>query len=141
MSQYLNFFIRRNDSFIFIADYSRSTKVYEETHAPYGKIRKFDTQELRDIAARLQEDIAFYEKQNDYAHQKLEAILRANNSIEEKLDIIDSVYDYIEENDNEIKIIGRYAAEINFTANISEECPIYAGIEINDPTEKDIVDY
>ena len=141
MSQYLNFFARHNKEFVPIADYSRSTKVYSEVNAPYEKIRAINETELRTIAERLQAGKNFAKTQIEAINRKLELISSANNSLEEKLDAINSELEVIEEYEDDIQALDRYAAELNFIANMTYDNDIFVGIEINDPTEKDIIDH
>lgn len=141
MSQYLNFFARHNKEFVPIADYSRSTNVYSEVNAPYEKIRAIDETELRTIAERLRAGKIFAKTQIEAINRKLELISSANNSLEEKLDAINSELEVIEEYEDDIQALDRYATELNFIANMTYDNDIFVGIEINDPTEKDIIDH
>ena len=141
MSQYLNFFARHNKEFVPIADYSRSTNVYSEVNAPYEKIRAIDETELRTIAERLRAGKIFAKTQIEAINRKLELISSANNSLEEKLDAINSELEIIEEYEDDIQALDRYATELNFIANMTYDNDIFVGIEINDPTEKDIIDH
>lgn len=135
MSQYLYFFARHDKEFILIADYSRNTQVYSEVNAPYEKI---DETELRVIAERLRVGKNFAKSQIEATNHKLEFISNANNSLEEKLDAINSELEIIEE---DIQALDRYATEIDFIANMACDNDIFVGFEIGEPTEKDIVDY
>ena len=141
MSQYLYFFARHNKELIPIADYSRSTKVYSEVNAPYEKIRAIDETELRTIAERLRAGKIFAKTQIEAINRKLELISSANNSLEEKLDVINSELEIIEDYEDDIQALDRYAAELNFIANMAYDNDIFVGIEISDPTEKDIIDH
>lgn len=141
MSQYLNFFARHNKEFVPIADYSRSTKVYSEVNAPYEKIRAIDKTELGAIADRLRAGKIFAKTQIEAINRKLKLISSANNSLEEKLDAIDSELEVIEEYEDDIQALDRYATELDFIANMAYDNDIFVGIEVGDPTEKDIIDY
>lgn len=141
MSQYLNFFARHNKEFVPIADYSRSTKVYSEVNAPYEKIRTIDETELRTIAERLRAGKIFAKTQIEAINRKLKLISSANNSLEEKLDAIDSELEVIEEYEDDIQALDRYATELDFIANMAYDNDIFVGIEVGDPTKKDIIDY
>lgn len=141
MSQYLYFFARHDKEFVPIADYSRSTKVYSEVNAPYEKIRAIDETELRAIAERLRAGKIFAKTQIEAINRKLELISSANNSLEEKLDAINSELEVIEEYEDDIQALDRYAAELNFIANMACDNNIFVGFEISDPTTKDIVNY
>lgn len=139
MSQYLDFFARHdNGDFIPIANYSRSTKVYEEVNAPYGRIRKLNKQELNDVAARLRAGKKFAKSQIEATNRKLELISSANNSLEEKSDAINFGLEIIEEYKEDIQTLERFAIEIDFIAEMTYDNEVYAGIEISNPTEQDI---
>lgn len=141
MSQYLNFFARHNKEFVPIADYSRSTKVYSEVNAPYEKIRAIDETELRTIAERLRAGKIFAKTQIEAVNRRLELISNANNPLEEKLDAIDFGLEVIEEYEDDIQTLNRYAVELDFIANMTYDNDIFVGVEIGDPTEKDIIDH
>lgn len=141
MSQYLYFFARHEKEFAPIADYSRSTKVYGEVNAPYEKIRKIDETELRTIAERLRFGKNFAKTQIEAVNRRLELISNANNPLEEKLDAIDFGLEVIEEYEDDIQTLDRYAVELDFIANMTYDNDIFVGVEISDPTEKDIIDH
>lgn len=144
MSQYLYFFARHDKEFILIADYSRSTQIYSEVNAPYEKIRKIDETELRSVAERLRAGKIFAKifakTQIEAANRRLELISNANNPLEEKLDAIDFGLEVIEEYEDGIQTLDRYAVELDFIANMACDNDIFVGFEISCPTEKDIVD-
>lgn len=141
MSQYLYFFARHDKEFILIADYSRNTQVYSEVDAPYEKIKKIDTAELRAIAERLRAGKNFAKSQIEATNRKLELLISsANNSLEEKLNVISSELEVIEEYKGDIRALDRYAIELDFIADMTYNNDIFAGIEIGEPTEQDIVE-
>lgn len=140
MSQYLYFFARHDKEFILIADYSRSTQIYSEVNAPYEKIRKIDETELRNVAERLRAGKIFAKTQIEAANRRLELISNVNNPLEEKLDAIDFGLEVIEEYEDDIQTLDRYAVELDFIANMACDNDIFVGFEISCPTEKDIVD-
>ncbi len=140
MSQYLNFFVRHDKEFVPIADYSRSTTVYSEVNAPYGKIRKFDREELRAIAERLRAGKKFAKSQIKAVNYRLKLIAGANNSLEEKLDVINSELELIDEYKEDIQTLDRYAYELDFIAEMTYDNEVFAGIEIGEPTEEDILE-
>lgn len=140
MSQYLNFFVYHDKTFVPIADYSRSTKVYEEVQAPYEKIREIKRNELEAVSARLRAGKDFANSQIKEFKKKINIISMANNPLEEKLEAINQVFEDIGWYEDEIKTLERYAVEMNFIANMTyNDDKIFAGVEISDPTEQDIV--
>ena len=112
-----------------------------DADAPYEKIRAIDETELRTIAERLRAGKIFAKTQIEAINRKLELISSANNSLEEKLDAINSELEVIEEYEDDIQALDRYATELDFIANMAYDNDIFVGIEVGDPTEKDIIDY
>lgn len=140
MSQYLNFFARHDKEFVPIADYSRNTVIYDEVVAPYEKLKKFNEQELDAIIDRLQAGKEFAEAQIENINHKLELIFSANNSLEDKLDAAGEELEFIESYESDIRDYDRYIKEIRFIANMALDNEIFAGIEVGEPTEQDIVE-
>lgn len=140
MSQYLNFFAKsvHGKEFIPIADYSRNTKVYQETEAPYEKIRVFKEQELRDIAERLRAGKIFANSQINSFNRRIDLITQMDNPLDEKLEAINEYLGYIDEYKDEIDALDRWATEIDFIANMTDYCDIYAGFEVGEPTNENI---
>lgn len=140
MSQYLNFFIRHDKEFIPIAGYSRNTVIYDEVVAPYGKIKRFGDHDLEIISNRLRADRKFAKAQIENINYKLELIFSANNSLEDKLSMASEELELIESYENDIRDCDRYITELSFMANMTDDNEIFAGIEVGEPTEQDIVE-
>ena len=141
MSQYLNIFLKSDGKFIPIKDYSRSTYLYDEFHAPYGKICKYKAERLREIGARLES------RANDTKKyiQKLESLIALipsfqGQDMEEKISTILDYNSQIEEEKEELKILRSQTSVCYFLASIAEDyVPVYAGVEIADPTDQDVI--
>ena len=141
MSQYLNIFLKSDGKFIPIKDYSRSTYLYDEFHAPYGKICEYKAEGLREIGARLEN------RANDTKKyiQKLESLIALipnfqGHEMEEKISAILDYKSQIEEEKEELKILYSQSSVCYFLANIAEDyVPVYAGVEITDPTDQDVI--
>ncbi len=140
MSQYLNFFARHDKEFVPIADYSRNTVIYDEVVAPYGKLKKFNDHDLETISNRLRADKKFAKAQIENINYKLELIFSANNSLEDKLSMASEELELIESYENDIRDCDRYITELSFMANMTDDNEIFAGIEVGEPTEQDIVE-
>lgn len=140
MSQYLDFFVRHdNGNFVPIASYSRGTKVYEEVNVPYGRICKLNKQELNDVAVRLRAGKNFAKSQIKAIDIRLDLLIKANNSLEEKDSVMSEYLNLREEYEEEIQTLERFAIEIDFIAEMTyDDNEIYAGIEVCNPTEQDI---
>ena len=141
MSQYLNIFLKSDGKFIPIKDYSRSTYLYDEFHAPYEKICEYKAESLREIGARLEN------RANDTKKyiQKLENLIALipsfqGHEMEEKISAILDYKSQIEEEKEELKILYSQSSVCYFLANIAEDyVPVYAGVEIADPTDQDVI--
>ena len=141
MSQYLNIFLKSDGKFIPIKDYSRSTYLYDEFHAPYGKICEYKAEGLREIGARLESRADDIEK---YI-QKLESLIALipnfqGQEMEEKISAILDYKSQIEEEKEELKTIYSQSSVCYFLASVAEDyVPVYAGVEIADPTGQDVI--
>ena len=141
MSQYLSIFLKSDGKFIPIGDYSRSTYLYDEFNAPYGKICEYKAEGLREIGARLES------RANDIKEyiQKLEDLIALipnfqGHEMEEKISAILDYKSQIEEEKEELKTLYFQSSVCYFLANIAEDyVPVYAGVEIADPTDQDVI--
>lgn len=141
MSQYLNIFLKSDGKFIPIGDYSRSTYLYDEFNAPYEKICEYKADGLREIGARLEN------RANDIKKyiRKLEDLtaLIPNFQGQEMEEKISAILDYksqIEEEKEELKVLYSQSSICYFLASVAEDyVPVYAGIEIADPTDQDVI--
>ena len=141
MSQYLNIFLKSDGKFIPIGDYSRSTYLYDEFNAPYGKICEYKAEGLREIGACLESRANNIKK---YI-QKLENLIALipsfqGQKMEEKISAILDYRSQIEEEKEELKTLYFQSSVCYFLANIAEDyVPVYAGVEIADPTDQDVI--
>ena len=141
MSQYLNIFLKSDGKFIPIGDYSRSTYLYDEFNAPYEKICEYKADGLREIGACLESRANNIKK---YI-QKLENLITLipsfqGQEMEEKISAILDYRSQIEETKEELKALYYETSVCYFLANIAEDyIPVYAGVEIADPTDQDII--
>ena len=141
MSQYLTIFLKSDGKFIPIGDYSRSTYLYDEFNAPYGKICEYKAEGLREIGARLES------RANDTKKyiQKLESLIALipnfqGQEMEEKISAILDYKSQIEEEKEELKTLYFQSSVCYFLASVAEDyVPVYAGVEIADPTDQDVI--
>lgn len=142
MSQYVNFFIRHGNDLLSIADYSRSSTLYGVMQdAPYEKLREYSYEELQLKISELNASKSAYLKQITHCHQRIKIICEMNDPIADKLDMVASIDNDIEEIQQEIDAIDRQAIELDFIANLMYQGYfIYAGIEVGEPTLQDIVE-
>ena len=141
MSQYLSIFLKSDGKFIPIGDYSRSTYLYDEFNAPYEKICEYKAEGLREIGARLEN------RANDTKKyiQKLENLIALipsfqGQDMEEKISAILDYKSQIEEEKEELKTLYSQSSVCYFLASVAEDyVPVYAGVEIADPTDQDVI--
>lgn len=141
MSQYLNIFLKLDGKFIPIGDYSRSTYLYDEFNAPYEKICEYKADGLREVGARLES------RANDIKEyiQKLESLIALipsfqGQDMEEKISAILDYKSQIKEEKEELKTLYSQSSVCYFLASIAEDyVPVYAGVEIADPTDQDVI--
>ena len=141
MSQYLNIFLKSDGKFIPIGDYSRSTYLYDEFNAPYEKICEYKADGLREVGARLES------RANDIKEyiRKLEDLIALipsfqGQEMEEKISTILDYKSQIEEEKEELKTLYSQSSVCYFLASIAEDyVPVYAGVEIADPTDQDVI--
>ena len=141
MSQYLNIFLKSDGKFIPIGDYSRSTYLYDEFNAPYEKICEYKADGLREVGVRLES------RANDIKEyiQKLESLIALipnfqGQEMEEKISAILDYKSQIEEEKEELKTLYSQSSVCYFLASIAEDyVPVYAGVEIADPTDQDVI--
>ena len=141
MSQYLNIFLKSDGKFIPIKDYSRSTYLYDEFHAPYEKICEYKADGLREIGARLESRANGIER----SIQELESLIALipnfqGQEMEEKISAILDYKSQIEEEKEELKTLRSQTSVCYFLASVAEDdVLVYAGVEITDPTDQDVI--
>lgn len=154
MSQYVNFFIRKQIkdeiAFIPVGSFSRSSHIYQTiTNAPYEKIRPLKYQELNGIVRDLYDTKRKYEDSiKDIEHKITSVIPSFNNSTQEKMEEIHEQQSYIDDISEDIAgiqfSIGYFCALQEIIYDNSDSSPskdeiIYCGIEVGYPTEEDVV--
>ena len=109
MSSYINFFIRSEDKFLPLSDFSRSSEIYQRLHnnVPYEKLRALTYNELDSIEDDIIEDKRKYTNLISEYKKEIELIATFNNSAEEKLEAINSI-------ESMIKDIEESISELNF---------------------------
>lgn len=133
--------MKSDGKFIPIGDYSRSTYLYDEFNAPYEKICEYKADGLREVGARLES------RANDIKEyiRKLEDLIALipsfqGQEMEEKIFAILDYKSQIEEEKEELKTLYSQSSVCYFLASVAEDyVPIYAGVEIADPTDQDVI--
>lgn len=150
MSMYIDFFIRRDNKFIRIADYSRNSQIYKITSdcLPYGKVRALTIFDLEKFSNIVHEDIIECKKHIEKINTCISNISNFNNSIEDKLEAINTYEmdksdweDDIEELQfaknffmflEDLIESGIYGEE---NKEMNSNKYLYAGIEVGEPVE------
>ena len=109
MSSYMNFFIRSDDKFLHLSDFSRNSEIYQRLYnnVPYEKLRALTYNELDSIEDAIIEDKRKYADLISEYKKEIELIATFNNSAEEKLEAINST-------ESMIKDIEESISELNF---------------------------
>lgn len=133
MSQYLNIYLKHNNTYIPLIDYSRSTEIYSEFGAPFEKLREYSPSEIREVALRLDHKI----QENIEGINKNQAGIEliphfTGATIDDRLEAIASLRENISILKEENESLKFWMDNCYFLANISEdfeENSIWAGIE------------
>ena len=110
-------------------------------NAPFEKICEYKSEGLRDIGVRLESRANDTEK---YI-QELESLITLipkfqGQEMEEKVSAILDYKSQIEEEKEELKTLHSQISVCYFLASVAEDyVPVYAGVEIADPTDQDVI--
>lgn len=157
MSSYINFFIRSDDKFLPLGDFSRSSEIYQRLHndVPYEKLRALTYNKLDSIEDDIIEDKRVLNDKIRNYKKEIDLIATFNNSTEEKLEAINSTKEVIRDCQESIDELdfakgwfnslcrmidsaSDYTDE-NYNHLINADKYIYAGIEAPCvPTLKDV---
>ena len=123
MSQYIYFFIRSTDKLLPIRTASRSSSIYRffSDYAPYEKARALSMQELQDIREEINIRIDEWTHRIEEERTNLQLIASFNNSVEDKIEAIESARDFIRENEEYINEMKEALAFTYFLINMYNE--------------------
>ena len=159
MSQYIHFFIRSTDKLLPIYTTSHSSSIYRffSDYAPYEKARALSIQELQDIREEINIRIDEWTRRIEEKRTNLQLIASFNNSVEDKIEAIESARNAIRENEeyiNEMKealaftyfLIDMYieADDTKYedeTARLDPNKYLYFGIECGTPSIAEIEEW
>ena len=153
MSQYMSFFIRIDDNFYRIDNFSRNHTIYEELDkycpVPYEKVRMVTKEMIQNAIVGIKEDKEDNFRMIQKAKEEIQLIASMNNSVDEKLNSLRYSRETIKECEESIS---DYDYAIDFCVflfhiieNLCDEEDesakrgLYFGIEIGKPTIEDIV--
>lgn len=151
MSSYLHFFLRDNDKFLPIGTYGRGSELYQAFNdaVPYAKIAPITNAVLDSIKDDLRSSIEGSRAEERRIEDRIQLISSFNNSVEEKIEALYNLDDYLVEAREDVEAKNLAMAFISFLYDILDEalygCEgidpeayIYAGIECGDPKIEDI---
>ena len=151
MSEYMSFFIRRDsDNFVPLFTFSRNSALYQQFNytVPYEKVRALSYPELEKVLGRCESCIVKLKDSIRKANEKKTLIASFNNPVDEKVEALNEVEYDIHETEDSIRDTERAYYSVLALIDIVDEIAynpaydknkyIYAGIEVCDPTDKDV---
>ena len=159
MSQYIHFFIRSTDRLLPIRTTSNYSSVYRffGDYAPYEKARALSMQELQDIREEINTRIDELTRHIEEGRTNLQLIASFNNSVEDKIEAIESARDFIRENEEYVNEMKEALAFTYFLIDIYNEADytkyedetarldptkyLYFGIECGTPSIAEIEEW
>ena len=159
MSQNMCFFIRSTDRLLPIHSASHSSSIYRffSDYAPYEKARALSIQELQEIREEINTRIDEWTRRIEEERTNLQLIASFNNSVEDKIEAIESARDSIRENEEYVNEMKEALAFIYFlmdiyieaddtkyedeTARLDPNKYLYFGIECGTPSIAEIEEW
>ena len=150
MSAYIQFFIRKDEAFMPIGSYCRSSAIYQafDEYIPWEAIKALNEPLLDKIYGLVVDDINHHKEQIEKIKEHRAFIATFNNSIDEKMEMLENVEAMLHEYEEGLASLERVKAyicflkdiieDVTFTEHIDENAYLYAGIEIGSPTVEDI---
>ena len=149
MSACKYFFIKSNtNEFLPIGEFNRGTEVYRHCCAPYEKIKPLTNDSLNQIVCDIESGMEFVKRGIQADKNKQALVVKMNNSVSEKMEMLHEIDSSIDENINhleELKLAINYFTFlinivdcIKFDDNYDINNYIYVGEEIPEPTVDDI---
>lgn len=104
MSQYIHFFVRSTDRLLPIRITSRSSSIYHffSDYAPYEKARALSMYELQNIREEINMQIDEWTRRIEEDRTNLQLIASFNNSIEDKIEALESARNAIREKEESV---------------------------------------
>lgn len=153
MSRYVDFFIRSNgDEFIPLQDFSSMSEIYQHlnSHLQYGKVRALDREFLSGRIAALNQKKESVNLRIEYLKNEALVVMGANNPLQEKLDERRELLKLVEEYEEELDCLNDsihfldtlfdILVSRSYDKRYDEGKFLYAGLECDSPTVKDIAD-
>ena len=159
MSQYMHFFVRSTDRLLPIHTVTHSSSIYRffNDYAPYEKARALSMQELKEIREEISIRIDEWTHRIEEDRTNLQLIASFNNSIEDKIEALESARDSIRENEEYVNEMKEALAFTYFLMNMYNEADgtkyedetarldptkyLYFGIECGTPSIAEIEEW
>ena len=140
MSQYLNIYIRCNDTFMPLMSFSRSTTMYQafnDTYVPYGKIKQITEAQVANVKESLTVSTNNMRNIRKKREEEKSLIATFNNSAEEKLSLIEDLNISIDEIDEELEELAAAMAMLRVFDDILESARYNSDDELTCQSFKD----
>jgi len=150
MSQYVRFFLRVDDKFVELRNFSRSSRIYGavEEFAPYGKVRPLTSHSIKMAIESLEYVREHNEEMIKQIRAQIKSVYEFRNSAEEKLEIINGINSSLDDIDRDNQECAYEICFLELLRDMIEdqlgrgtECMvdpfeyIYAGVDCDDPPE------
>ena len=123
MSQYIHFFIRSTDKLLPIHTTSSYSSIYRffGDYAPYEKVRALSMHELKEIREEISAEVDEWMQRIEESRANLQMIASFNNSVEDKIEALESARNSIRENEESVNEMKEALAFTYFLMNICDE--------------------
>lgn len=129
MSSYIHVFARKNETFIELLCYCRSSELYQVLHqyAPYGKIAQLTNSQMSQVKTKLLQRLADIQQYNDEDKALIAQVGSWSNTTDEKFEAINELQRNIAERTEETDELDAAVHILNFLLNVEAE--LYIGEE------------
>ena len=160
MSQYIHFFVRSTDKLLPIRTASRSSSIYQFfcDYAPYEKVRALSMDMLQEIREEISKQLSKWTHQIEEDQKDLQLVASFNNSVEDKIEAMNSARETLHEREEVVEEIKVALAFTSFLMDIYNEVEdsnyyykeeekidptkyIYFGIECNIPSIAEVEEW
>ena len=122
MSQYTHIFVRDNDNFVELNCYSRSSAIAQAFRgAPYEKIEAYSSDDLRNVAGEINEQIELYKKNIADYRSQMALIPSFNNSIEDKTEALSQYTEMIRDAEEDLEEQNYAYDVVSFLVGVADE--------------------
>ena len=129
MSSYLHVFARKNETFVELLCYCRSSTLYQalDHYAPYEKIAPLTCEQITDAKSELEDRLAIAHESNAEDERLMVQLGNWANTVDEKLEAISRIQDSISERKEEVDELEAAIHILEFLLCV--EADLYTGVE------------